>query len=69
MAKTTMICPCKGCTDRRAGSKDSPSCHASCERYNEWREQFTAYKPDVALDMQFDTINKIKRQQHLKQKR
>lgn len=68
MAKTTRT-PCYKCADRRAATKDNPqSCHASCERYDEWRVQFTAYKPDVALDMQYDTINKIKRQQHLRKR-
>ena len=72
MGRTTTNCPCKGCTDRAAATKVSPySCHMNCERYNKWRFENTAakYTPDAALDMQFDTINKIKRQQHLKKKR
>lgn len=32
--------PCKKCPDRRAGDRDHPPCHATCERYLEWR----AYK-------------------------
>lgn len=32
-----MMCPCRGCRERVAGSKDGPSCHAGCEKYKEWR--------------------------------
>lgn len=69
MAKTT-ACPCKDCGERVAATKDNPqSCHANCEKYNEWRVKFTAYQPDAAIEMQFDTIFKIKRRKHLKKRR
>ena len=70
MERTTTICPCKGCTDRVAATKDSPySCHMSCEKYNAWRSDYTAYKPDIALDLKFDAINKLRRMQHLKRRK
>ena len=30
------VSPCKGCTDRH------PACHGSCEKYNNWVEQYRA---------------------------
>lgn len=34
-----MKSPCtRGCPDRRAGTKDAPSCHSSCEAYQQFRE-------------------------------
>lgn len=70
MGRTTTICPCRGCKDRVAATKENPySCHMSCEKYAEWREQFTAYKFDAAADMHFDAVEKLKRMQHLKRRK
>ena len=40
-----MLSPCKGCEDRYE------SCHASCDKYKEWRK---------ALDAEKAKINKVK---------
>ena len=35
-----MKSPCtRGCPDRRAGTKDAPSCHSSCEAYKAYWEE------------------------------
>lgn len=35
-----MKSPCKrDCPDRRAGTKDAPSCHSSCEAYQQYWEE------------------------------
>ena len=33
-------CPCKGCQDRKLGS------HGPCERYQQWKADYEAGKPD-----------------------
>ena len=33
-----MICPCKGCTDRKIG------CHAECSKYIEWKAEWDRRK-------------------------
>lgn len=35
--------PCRGCTDRRPGTKSRPSCHADCPRY----AAFAAAREDI----------------------
>lgn len=30
-----MVCPCKGCQDRRVTGKDR--CHSTCSKYTEWK--------------------------------
>lgn len=34
----TMICPCKGCTDREIG------CHSKCSKYIEWKTELDRRK-------------------------
>ena len=34
----TMICPCKGCTDREIG------CHAKCSKYIKWKTEWDRRK-------------------------
>ena len=51
-----MRCPCIRCQDRVAGSKDGPSCHGSCEKYNEWREELHAKKAEEKAGREIDAM-------------
>lgn len=43
-------CPCRGCPDRHE------KCHASCEKYAEYKKQFNAEKERI---FQEDSIDKV----------
>lgn len=36
-----MICPCKGCTDRKIG------CHSKCSKYIEWKTEWDKRREDM----------------------
>lgn len=57
------INPCYKCPDRRAATKDRPSCHATCEKYIEWKAAWAEehhYKPNPGVDMACDSIAKMR---------
>ncbi len=51
-----MRCPCIRCRDRVAGSKEGPSCHASCEKYKEWMDYFHAKQAEERAGREIDAM-------------
>lgn len=52
-----MKCPCEGCNKRTA----VPSCHATCNEYKVWKEEWEELKKKMALNKSYDTYEPPKR--------
>ena len=63
--------PCVRCPDRKPGTKDSPSCHADCKLYLEFRqlrveerEALAREKGSEALAVIVRSLNYVKKKHH-----
>ena len=68
--------PCKDCADRRPATKDTPSCHADCERYAAWKSEHEAGRAELrkyyngdAIAVVVEAIKQSKRIQHKHRRR
>ena len=42
-------CPCNGCSERVPATKDSNSCHVTCELYTKWQQERIQQNADDRL--------------------
>lgn len=42
-----MRCPCGGCRERRAGTREVPPCHAGCGKYRAWKDEWNDGKRKI----------------------
>lgn len=54
-----MDAPCKGCEDRVAGTKHHPSCHATCEKYKNYKTKVDEQSEEKRKEAEF--VGYIKR--------
>ena len=49
--RTTMVCPCKGCTDRKE------ACHDTCAAYKAWKEERDELvRRKIGMQREFEAI-------------